>query len=128
MNTRFIPAVGLFLGLALASLGSAQEVPKPDNTGVNQRDLKPGALTADQQKEADADLTKRVRQALVKDKSLSVYGHNVKIIAEAGQVTLRGPVRSEEEKRAIEAAALRVAGEGHVKCELEVSAPEKGNK
>ena len=57
-------------------------------------------MTADQQKEnaADRDLTKKIRQAVVGDKSLSTYAHNVKIVAQNGQVTLKGPVRSDAGK------------------------------
>ncbi len=61
-------------------------------------------------------------QALVKDKSLSTYAHNVKIIVQDGIVTLKGPVRSEEEKRAVEEKAAEAAGGADkIKSELEVS-------
>jgi osmotically-inducible protein OsmY len=50
----------------------------------------------------------------MKDKALSSYAHNVKVIAQGGQVTLKGPVRSDDEKRAVEAQATEVAGAGHV--------------
>jgi hyperosmotically inducible periplasmic protein len=55
----------------------------PDNTKVNTRDRAKGAVTADQQKEnaRDIDLAKRIRQSVIKDKSLSTYAHNVKIVA-----------------------------------------------
>ena len=58
-------------------------------------------MTADQQKEnaADRELTQKIRRALVQDKTLSTYAHNVKVIAQGRQVTLKGPVRSEEEKK-----------------------------
>ena len=56
----------------------------------------------------------------MKDKSLSTYAHNVKIITQNGQVTLKGPVRSEDEKRAIEAKATEVAGENKVTSELNI--------
>ena len=56
----------------------------------------------------------------MQDKSLSSYAHNVKIITQDGMVTLKGPVRSEEDKRAIEAKAKEVAGEDKVTSELEV--------
>ena len=72
----------------------------PDNTKVNTRDRAKGAVTADQQKEnaTDRDVAaQRIRQSLVKDKGLSTYAHNVKVIAQGGQVTLKGPVRSDEE-------------------------------
>ena len=51
---------------------------------------------------------------------LSTYAHNVKIITQNGQVTLKGPVRSEDEKKAIEAKAAEVAGENKVSSELNV--------
>jgi len=62
-----------------------------------------------------------IRQALMDDKELSTYAHNVKIITAAGQVTLKGPVRTEDEKRAVEAAAVKVAGAGHVTNQMSVA-------
>ena len=96
----------------------------PDNTKTNERDRSQNEPTADQQKEnqSDRELTAKVRQALVKDKSLSTYAHNVKIIAQGGIVTLKGPVRSEEEKTAVEEKAAEAAGGADkIKSELEVS-------
>jgi hyperosmotically inducible periplasmic protein len=96
----------------------------PDNTKTNQRDRSQNEPTADQQKEnqSDRELAAKVRQALVKDKSLSTYAHNVKIIVQDGIVTLKGPVRSEEEKRAVEEKAAEAAGGADkIKSELEVS-------
>jgi len=95
----------------------------PDNTNVNTRDRAKGAVTADQQKDnsADLDAAKRIRQSVVKDKSLSTYAHNVKIVVQGGHVTLKGPVRSEEEKRSIEAKAIAVAGAGKVTNEIDVT-------
>jgi len=54
------------------------------------------------------------------DKSLSTYAHNVKIITQNGQVTLKGPVRSEGEKQAIETKATEVAGANKVTNDLNV--------
>ena len=106
--------ISLVLTLAMSGfLLNAQSTPRqPDNTGVNKQDRQQGEPTADQQKanSSDRDMTKNIRRALVKDKSLSTYGHNVKVISENGVVHLRGPVRSEEEKRAIEAKAAEIAG------------------
>jgi hyperosmotically inducible periplasmic protein len=98
----------------------------PDNTKVNKRDRAKGAATADQQKEnsGDRELTQKIRQSIMKDKSLSTYAHNVKVIAQGGQVTLKGPVRSEEEKHTIETMANAVAGSGHVTSELSVAPPK----
>jgi hyperosmotically inducible protein len=95
----------------------------PDNTKVNARDREKGAVTADQQKEnaADRDVARKIRQSLMKDKGLSSYAHNVKVIAQGGQVTLKGPVRSDEERQAVEAKATEVAGAGHVTNQMSVA-------
>ena len=79
--------------------------------------------TADQQKETPADrqLTQQIRKALVKDKALSTYGRNVKIVTQNGMVTLKGPVKSEEEKQAIEAKAAEIAGSDKVTSEIQVA-------
>jgi len=96
--------------------------PKPDNTRAN-RD---GGDTADQQamNKADRQLTQQIRKSVMDDKSLSTYAHNIKIVSQNGTVTLRGPVRSEEEKAAIEGKAKAVAGVSAVDNELTV-APKK---
>jgi osmotically-inducible protein OsmY len=87
---------------------------EPDNTKVNKRDRDRSEPTADQQKGnvSDRDLTKRIRQSIMADKSLSTYAHNVKVISQNGVVTLKGPVRSEDEKKAIESKAMEVVGSG----------------
>ncbi|HEY0760366.1 MAG TPA: BON domain-containing protein [Acidisarcina sp.] len=78
--------------------------------------------TADQQSEGTSDrmLTKKIRQAIIADKSLSTYGHNVKIIALDGAVTLKGPVHSDEEKQNIGAKAAEIAGQDKVTNQLTV--------
>src|ERR1700693_4250501 len=115
---------GLLLGsgaLALALEPAGQQT-APDNTKVNERDRSQDAPTADQQKanRSDQDITQQIRQSIMKDKSLSTYAHNIKIVTQGGQVTLKGPVRSEDEKRAIEAKATEVAGEHKVTSELNI--------
>jgi hyperosmotically inducible periplasmic protein len=106
----------------LAKTPVGQQTAAPDNTKTNQRDRSDNAVTADQQKEnrSDRELARQIRRAIVKDKSLSTYAHNVKIITQDGQVTLKGPVRSEDEKRTIEAKATEVAGENKVTSQLNV--------
>ncbi|HUY13654.1 MAG TPA: BON domain-containing protein [Terriglobia bacterium] len=116
-------ALGICSMLVITQKLSGQEpTPAPDNTKVNKRDQSKTEPTADQQKEnpSDRDITRRIRRAVMKDKSLSTYAHNVKIITQDGMVTLKGPVRSEKEKQAIEAKAKKVAGEDKVTSELEV--------
>ena len=94
-----------------------------DNTKVNTRDRAKGAVTADQQKEnaGDRDVVRKIRQSLMKDKGLSTYAHNVKVIVQRGHVTLKGPVRSDDEKKAVEAKAIEVAGADHVTNQMTVA-------
>jgi osmotically-inducible protein OsmY len=117
------------VGALLNPLVSAASQTPPDNTKVNKRDRNPGAATADQQKENtnDRDIASRIRRALMDDKGLSTYAHNVKVIAQDGHVTLKGPVRTEEEKQSVEAKALEVAGAGHVTNQISI-APSKASK
>jgi osmotically-inducible protein OsmY len=107
-----------------SALGACQDPasPPPDNTKVNERDRNPNQPTADQQKEnrSDRDITQQIRKAIVKDKGLSTDAHNVKIVTQNGAVTLKGPVRSEEEKKAVEAKAAEVAGQDKVTNQIEV--------
>lgn len=98
--------------------GFAQQAPAADNTEANQQE----STTADQQSNSssDVELTRNVRRAIQSDKSLSTYAHNVKVISQNGQVTLRGPVRSQDEKDAVVAKAAEVAGKNNVVNELTV--------
>ena len=122
---RTFLCTGLLLGvgvLTYAQEPNNQAPPASDNTKTNQRDRSTNEPTADQQKDnrSDRDITRQIRQSIVKDKSLSAYAHNVKIITQNGQVTLKGPVQSEDEKKAIEAKAAEVAGDGKVSSEMNV--------
>jgi osmotically-inducible protein OsmY len=94
-----------------------------DNTATNKRDRDGAEPTADQQKNAqsDVDLAARIRRSIVGDKSLSTYAHNVKIIAQNGHVTLKGPVHSEAEKNTVERTASSIAGRENVKNEIEIT-------
>lgn len=115
-SIRTVPlyaCLGLACLTALPPAGLCQDqssapTTNPDNSERN----KAHSHTADQQSEATSDrmLTKKIRRSLVADKSLSTYGHNVKIITRDGMVTLKGPVRSEDEKSAIAAKAAEIAG------------------
>lgn len=94
----------------------------PDNTRVNKRSQDQAVQTADQAKNnlSDRQIMAHIRRDLVKDKNLSTYAHNVKIIAEHGKVTLKGPVHSADERQAVEDYAHKYAGEGNVTNELSV--------
>jgi hyperosmotically inducible protein len=93
-----------------------------DNTKVNRQDQSANQPTADQQmnNRSDREITQQIRKAIASDKSLSTYAHNVKVITQNGQVTLKGPVRSDDEKRAVEAKAIEIAGENKVTSELAI--------
>ena len=111
-------------GLWAQDAGNQTRPTAPDNTRTNQRDRSASTPTADQQKEntADRELARQVRHALVEDKSLSTYARNVKVISQDGIVTLRGPVRTEREKTAIENKAAEIAGgPDKVHSELEIA-------
>lgn len=94
----------------------------PDNTKVNERDRNSAAQTPPDQRENESDLkiTQQIRQAVMADDSLSFTAKNVKIITAGGKVTLRGPVKSDAERSAIEAAARKVAGANQVDNQIEV--------
>jgi len=115
----FLSAAGI--GLAQQDANSTQA--PADNTKVNQRDRDKSQPTADQQKEAKSDrqIAAEIRRSLVKDKALSTYAHNVKVIVQDGAVTLKGPVRSDEEKQAVEAKAAEVAGADKVTNQIEIA-------
>ena len=117
----------LLAGSVLAGPIQQEQQPAPDNTKTNQGDASKNAKTADQQKmnPTDRETTKKIRSALMDDKSLSTYAHNIKINTTDGMVTLKGPVRSEDEKSAIEAKARQVAGDSNVTNNLTVAPPKQ---
>ena len=100
---------------------------EPDNSKKNERDRSGDAKTPLDQSNTPEDrkITQNIRQAVVKDDSLTMTAKNVKIITSGGQVTLRGPVKSAEEKLKIETLAKAVAGDTKVDSQLEVKAPDK---
>lgn len=107
------PFSSLAGGLILMTAALAQNPPvQPDNTKMNKGDAKSSAVTADKQKmnATDRELTQKIRKSVIAEKSLSTYAHNVKIISQNGKVTLKGPVRSEDEKQMIASKAADAAG------------------
>ena len=94
----------------------------PDNTGRNVRDRGGAALTPGDQSETEADEPDpSIWQAVVADDALSTTAKNVKIITVNGVVTLRGPVKTIEEKRTVKATAQQIAGADKVDSQLEIS-------
>lgn len=94
----------------------------PDNSEINQRDRGASAVTPEMQGDdpADVETTRKIREEITGDDSLSTTAKNVKIITQEGKVTLRGPVNSPAEKEKIAKKAEQIAGAGKVENELEV--------
>ena len=111
---------------AQSSASSAVSSTAPDNTKNNKLDRSSTSPTADTQSNtaSDVDLTKRIRQSVMDDKSLSTYAHNVKIVTVDGDVTLKGVVRSHQERDSVEKKAVAVAGKDKVTNQLKI-APAK---
>jgi hyperosmotically inducible protein len=118
-------------GSAMAQTASPDATPSrssdavaPDNTKSNNLDASNRSAVSDNQTNdaADLDLAKRIRQSVMADKGLSTYGHNVKIVAVNGTVTLNGVVRNTDEKVQIAKKARDIAGPGHVVDQLKVAA------
>lgn len=100
-------ACGPTFGAGLSEV--TQSCQKADNSGQN----KAHAKTADNQPNAADDrlTTQKVRKAIIADKGLSTHAHNVKIITQNGTVTLKGPVKSDDEKQKVAADAAGVVAQ-----------------
>jgi hyperosmotically inducible periplasmic protein len=122
-----LPVSSLLFGACLLASPSLHtqnsQQPAADNTAKNKDQSSPSA-DQHQMNPADRAITQKIRKAIHEDKTLSTYAHNIKIITQDGKVTLRGPVRSEDEKNNLEAKAASVAGQENVMDQLEI-APSK---
>ncbi len=123
--------LSLFCLSALTLSVIAEDDPSPtptpaDNSAQNVRDRDDDAKTSGDQSNDSADIkvTAAIRRAVMKDDSLSMTAKNVKIITADGVVTLRGPVKSAEEKATIGKLAKANAGDAKVMNELEVAHSE----
>ena len=96
-----------------------------ENTEINVRDKDNTTLTPEDQKETESDIkiTADIRQAIIKNKSLSVNAQNVKIITRNGVVTLRGPVESKKESKKLKKIAKHTPGVVKVDNQLEIKKP-----
>jgi hyperosmotically inducible protein len=122
MKRQFQMLALVIASAAVLNAAPAQQQTAPDNTARNKSET----TTAEQQKSNKSDLetTRRIRKAIVDDKALSTYAHNIKIVTEDGQVTLTGPVNTPQEQAAVAAKAVQIAGSGKVLNQTEV-APSK---
>ena len=101
---------------------AGNEKTKPDNTAVNERDRSGETKTSGDQSNSPADLksTQAIRQALMKDGELSTTAKNIKVITANGHVTLRGPVKTAQEKAKIDHLARSAAGGAKIDDRLDV--------
>jgi hyperosmotically inducible protein len=106
------------LGVARASAETGTAQTAPDNSNQN----KDHAVTADNQvnQKSDRLTTQKIRKAIMADKGLSTYAHNVKIITSNGAVTLKGPVQSDDEKQKVASEAASVVSADKITNELTV--------
>ena len=104
--------------------GDRDKSPDADNSVQNVRDRGDRTLTAADQggNTADVKLTQQIRKDVSAADGFSVNAKNVKIITVGGRVTLRGPVKTAEEKAQIAGISVRVAGTGNVDDQLEITA------
>jgi len=123
---RTVLALACLSALSLGALAAENEKAKPDNTATNERDRSGEAKTSGDQSNSSADLkiTQAIRRALMKDPELSTTAKNIKVITANGQVTLRGPVKTAQEKAKIDQIAKSAAGGAQIDDQLDV----KGSK
>ncbi len=108
--------------LSVAAFAADDEKTNADNTATNERDRSGETKTSGDQSNSSADLkiTQVIRQALMKDDQLSMTAKNIKIITANGQVTLRGPVKTAQEKSKIDQLARSAASGAKIENQLDV--------
>jgi hyperosmotically inducible periplasmic protein len=119
---RILLTLACFSAVGLAVIAADDKKTKPDNTAVNERDRSGETKTSGDQSNSSADLktTQAIRQALMKDDELSTTAKNIKVISANGQVTLRGPVKTAQEKAKIAQLARSAAGGAQIIDQLDV--------
>jgi osmotically-inducible protein OsmY len=118
---RTLLALACLSAFSLAAL-AGNEKTEPDNTAINERDRSGETKTSGDQSNSSADLktTQAIRQALMKDGELSMTAKNIKVITANGHVTLRGPVKTAQEKAKIDQLAKSAAGRVQIDNQLDV--------
>jgi len=119
---RTILALACLSALSLAAFATDNEKAKPDNTATNERDRSGETKTSGDESNSSADLkvTQAIRRALMRDRELSTTAKNIKIITANGQVTLRGPVKSAQEKAKVDQITRSAASGAQIDDQLEV--------
>jgi hyperosmotically inducible periplasmic protein len=119
---RTLLVLACLSALSVAALAAEDEKTNPDNTATNERDRSGETQTSGDQSNSSPDLkiTQAIRQALMKDGELSTTAKNIKIITANGQVTLRGPVKTAQEKSKIDQLARSAASGAKIENQLDV--------
>ena len=119
-----IASAGLLVAVSALAQDTSAPAKNADNTERNVIDRSMQTLTPLDQGNSKADLatTAQIRKDIMAAKNVSVNAQNVKIITNAGKVTLRGPVNTVEEKRLIGQIADKYAQPKNVDNQLEVKA------
>jgi hyperosmotically inducible protein len=119
---RKLLAIACFSALSLGAVAADDKKTDADNTATNARDRSGETQTSGDQSNSSADLktTQAIRQALMKDGELSMTAKNIKIVTANGQVTLRGPVKTVQEKSKIDQLARSAAGGAKIENQLDV--------
>src|SRR6188472_4552406 len=119
---RTLLALACLSALSLAAFAADNEKAKPDNTATNERDRSGETQTSRDQSNSSVDLkiTQAIRQALMNDRELSTTAKNIKVITANGQVTLRGPVKTAQEKAKVDQIARSAGGGAKIVDQLDV--------
>jgi osmotically-inducible protein OsmY len=122
---RTLVALGVVVSLAgvpASSALAAEQRKDADDTSRNVRDRDDRTLTPMDQGDSPQDrgITQDIRKALTDRDELSTNAKNIKIITVDGVVTLRGPVKNEQEKSTVVSIARKAPGAKRVEDQLEV--------
>lgn len=113
----------IFAQNIFAADSAAKAAVEPDNSGINKRDDSVVEMTAQDQsnKPIAIEMTRKIRSAINKNKSLSTYAKNIKIITRGKMIILKGPVRSSNEISTINKTAEKMATGYKIQNDLEVA-------
>jgi osmotically-inducible protein OsmY len=108
--------------LAASLAANATDMPAADNTGLNERDRSGATITPMDQSnsKADIEMVAAIRSAILDDERLSVMAKNIKVIANGGHVTLRGPVENTDERETIAMLVRAIPGVVSIDDQLEI--------
>src|SRR2546430_16401358 len=119
---RTLLVLACLSALSVAAFAAEDEKTNSDNTATNERDRSGETKTSGDQSNSSADLkiTQAIRQALMKDDQFSMTAKNIKIITANGQVTLRRPVKTAQDKSKIDQLARSAASGAKIENQLDV--------